>query len=202
MAEIGQRIREERKKRKLTLDQVSKMTKLSKSFLSNIELSRAQPSVASIKNIAHGFGISVVELFDDNQKDHNILGYPSDMLERRAESYVKGLETVKKNSRKCFILPDSNISYDVLTPDLRRLMQAIIFKAKPGENSGNTPVLDHPGEKFLIVLEGIIKMEIGDQTVELEAGDTAYYPSHLPTYWRVIGNDPLVVLIVMTPPSF
>jgi len=45
MKSLGQRIREERLKQNLTLEQLSQLTKLSKSFLSQIEREVVQPSI-------------------------------------------------------------------------------------------------------------------------------------------------------------
>ena len=69
-------IRAERLKRRLTLEQFAERTGLSKSFLSQIERGLAQPSVSSLKKIASQFGISVVQLFEENSTIRNSLGYP------------------------------------------------------------------------------------------------------------------------------
>jgi transcriptional regulator with XRE-family HTH domain len=53
MVDTGMKIRQERLKRKLTLEQLSGRTGLSKSFLSQVERNLVQPSVTSHKNIAH-----------------------------------------------------------------------------------------------------------------------------------------------------
>jgi quercetin dioxygenase-like cupin family protein len=38
----------------------------------------------------------------------------------------------------------------------------------------------HEGEEFIFVLDGIVKMKIGDDTFALEPGDSIYYLSTTP----------------------
>jgi transcriptional regulator with XRE-family HTH domain len=73
MENLGERIRDERRRRRLTLEKLSQKTGLSKSFLSQVERGLAQPSVSSLKKIAFQFGISVVNLF--TKRIHSALPY-------------------------------------------------------------------------------------------------------------------------------
>ena len=83
MENLGSRIRDERQKRKLTLEVLSQKTELSKSFLSQIERGLAQPSISSLKRIAREFGMSVVDLFPSEIDLESPVGNPpSDQKER------------------------------------------------------------------------------------------------------------------------
>lgn len=62
MESLGDAIRDERRKRKLTLERLSEKTNLSKSFLSQVERGLTQPSISSLKKIAQEFAINVVDL--------------------------------------------------------------------------------------------------------------------------------------------
>ena len=75
MEKIGEKIRQQRQKHKLTLDELAKSTGLSKSFLSQIERNLSQPSITSLKKIALRLGISVVNLFKDSRNNDQLWEY-------------------------------------------------------------------------------------------------------------------------------
>jgi transcriptional regulator with XRE-family HTH domain len=204
---LGQRIREERRKRNVTLEQLSHSTELSKSFLSQIERGQAYPSVTSLKKIAKQFGISVVSLFTDGNSNENNFGHLPKIdnnYEKNKEdekNYVNDVKIVRGNRRKSLTLPGSNVSYDLLTPDLNRKIEVMHMRITPGETTGD-PVIDPPGEKFCLVLKGTLEVKIADEVHQLEAGDTIYFPAHFPQSWRGLGSDPIEAIWVLSPPWF
>lgn len=204
MENLGDKIREERRKRKLTLIQLSEKTKLSVSFLSQVERGITNPSVSSLKKIAREFGISVVNFFMDETNHQNSFGTPPIINPNNASGpgYVKDVKVVRAGRRKSLSLPGSNVSYDLLTPDLNRRLEVMYMRIAPGEESGDEPVIDPPGEKFCLVLKGTLEMKVGEETHHLEAGDTIYFPAHFPQAWHGLGKEPIEVVWVLTPPWF
>ena len=204
MENLGQKIREERRKRNLTLEQLSQKTNLSKSFLSQIERSLAQPSVSSIKKIAQHFGISVVNLFMNETNNQNSFGHlpPIEKNRGNGAAYAEDVKLVRANRRKSLTLPGSSVSYDLLTPDLNRLLEVMYVRIGPNESSGDEPVIDPPGEKFGLVLKGTLEVRVKDDIYHLQSGDSIYFPSHVPHSWRGQGEEPIEVIWVLTPPWF
>jgi transcriptional regulator with XRE-family HTH domain len=204
MKSLGQRIREERRKLNLTLDQVSQSTGLSKSFLSQIERTTAEPSISTIKKIARVFGISVYQLFMDETENSNFLGHlPSKETEAdKKKDFVKDIKIVKANQRKRFILPSSNISHELITPDLNRQIEMLYIRLSPGDNTGREPVIDAIGEKCFLVLKGALEFRIKDNLYQLNMGDSIYFPADFPYSYRGIGNEFIEALCVLTPPWF
>ena len=92
--------------------------------------------------------------------------------------------------------------FELLTPDLNRMIEILYGKFEPGFNSGPEPIKDPPGEKCAIILEGCLEMRIGEKTVRLEEGDTAYYPGDEQVSLKVIGNKACRSILVVTPPTF
>ena len=204
MENLGDRIREERRKRNLTLEQLSQKTNLSKSFLSQIERSLAQPSVSSIKKIAQQFGISVVNLFMNETNNQNSFGHlpPIEKNRGNGAAYAEDVKLVRANRRKSLTLPGSSVSYDLLTPDLNRLLEVMYVRIGPNESSGDEPVIDPPGEKFGLVLKGTLEVRVKDEIYQLQSGDSIYFPAHFPHSWHGVGKDPIEVIWVLTPPRF
>ena len=61
--DVGERLREIRTARRCTLREVAERAGLSESFLSQVERGRASASIASLRRIADGLGISISDLF-------------------------------------------------------------------------------------------------------------------------------------------
>lgn len=204
MEDIGNRIREERLKRRLTLERFGKRTGLSKSYISQVERGQVNPSVSSLKKIAGQLGISVVQLFSTDQSPQE---NSTELMTVREEKltglrYAEDVRVVRSDRRKRIMLPGSAIEYDMLVPDLNRRMEIFYVRAAPGEHSGEEPLINPPGEKFGLVLKGTVEITVGDEVFILQAGDSIYYPAHFPHAWRCKGDDPIEILWVMTPPSF
>jgi transcriptional regulator with XRE-family HTH domain len=204
MKTLGQKIREERRKLNLTLDQVSQSTGISKSFLSQIERTTAEPSISTIKKIARAFSISVYQLFMDETENSNFLGHlPSKETEAdKKKDFVKDIKIVKANQRKRFILPSSNIAHELITPDLNRQIEILYIRLSPGDNTGREPVIDAIGEKCFLVLKGALEFRIKDNLYQLHMGDSIYFPADFPYSYRGIGNEFIEALCVLTPPWF
>jgi transcriptional regulator with XRE-family HTH domain len=201
MENLGSRIRDERRKRKLTLEGLSQKTELSKSFLSQIERGLAQPSISSLKKIAREFAISVVDLFPS---EIDLEGHNGNLppIKKNGQMYIEDVQVVRAGRRKRLTLPGSYVSYDLLTPDLNRQVEVMFMRINPGEHSGEEPMVDLPGEKFGYVLKGTLEARVGDKIYQLTAGDGIYFPAHFPHSWRGLGEDSIEVLWVLTPPRF
>ncbi|MGD0623293.1 MAG: XRE family transcriptional regulator [Thermodesulfobacteriota bacterium] len=201
MENLGERIREERRRGKLTLEKLSQKTGLSKSFLSQVERGLAQPSVSSLKKIARELGISVVDLFAGETDQQNRFGFPP-TVSKNGPKYAEDFQVVRTNRRKSLTLPGSKVSYDLLTPDLNRQLEVMYMRIDPGEQSGEEPMVDLPGEKFGLVLKGTLEVRVGEEVQHIRAGDSIYFPAHFPHSWRGMGKEPIEVIWVLTPPRF
>jgi len=205
MEELGKRIREERKRRGLTIDHLAAQTGLSKGFISLIEREKAHPSITSLKKIAQVFNTSVVSLFgtDGEQEANNhIVSVPEVPPVSENNGYITDIKVVREASRKRLKFSYSTIDYEVVTPDMFRKMQILHLKLNPGDVSGKKPFSSGVGEKCAIVLTGELEYTIGEFTTVLHAGDSIYFPSSLPQSWRGLGSEPIEAIIVMTPPWF
>jgi quercetin dioxygenase-like cupin family protein len=204
MVDTGMKIRQERLKRKLTLEQLSGRTRLSKSFLSQVERNLVQPSVVSLKKIAHQLGISVVYFLTDEEVDQNLWGYSRALpkLGNGAPTYSKDIKVVRAGKRKGVTMPGSDVLYEVLTPDLNRQIEVMFMRISEGESSGDEAMADAPGEKFGVVLRGRLEFRVGNEVYVLEQGDSIVHPADVPIWWRGLEGNPIEVIWVQTPPSF
>ncbi len=189
LIDLGKKIRNERQERQLTLEKFSQMTGLSKSFLSQVERGITEPSITSLKKIAKQFGFSVVNLFQNGDTLNSNWEYHSAPIKYSGKSmnYVEKAEVVRADKRKRFALPGSKVMY---------------MRVSEGENSGEQPMLDPPGEKVGLVLKGSIEVSVGTEVYQLGEGDSIYYPANIPHSWRALEGDSIEVVWILTPPSF
>lgn len=205
LQDLGKRIRGERLGRKLTLEALSQRTGLSKSFLSQVERGLTEPSITSLKKIAKEFGFSVVRLFSDDAPGDvqwTYGGGPIPAAAAGTRPYITVPEVVRADKRKRFALPGSQVIYDLLTPDMNRHLEIMAMRVEKGQDSGREPMVDPPGEKVGIVLQGRLEITVGGEVFQLAEGDTIYYPAHVPHSWRAVDGDCVEVIWVLTPPSF
>jgi quercetin dioxygenase-like cupin family protein len=57
-------------------------------------------------------------------------------------------------------------------------------------------------EELLVVVEGRVHVQVGDQVYEVSAGDSVHYESSTPHRVANVGDEPAEVLFVISPPSY
>jgi transcriptional regulator with XRE-family HTH domain len=86
-------------------------------------------------------------------------------------------------------------SYESLAGDkANRLMEPFIVTLVPTDTEEFSR---HGGQEFLYVLEGEIKVQVGDRADFLKPGDAVYYDSDEPHFVRCAGSAPAQILAVL-----
>lgn len=182
---LGAAIRHARRKRELTLEQVARKTKLSVSYMSQVERDRMPPSLSSLKRIAEALDVPAGSL----------------MFAKSGTRSDSPVAVVREAARKRLVFPGSEIRYEMLTPDLRRRASMLWLHAPAGAESGPAP-FSHEGEDAVVVLQGRLAVEVGGVWHDLATGDSIYFDSQLPHRWRNPTNRPTIAIWMSTPPSF
>lgn len=184
--DIGEKIQQLRFEKKMTLDELAKLSGVTSSYISQVERSLINPSINKLNAIVKGLGISLGDLF--NSHDQEV-------------SYPVKTKVVRKDARKSFSLPKSNTRYYLLSPDLKRQIEFILTVAPPYSSSGEEP-FSHEGEECCLILCGTMELIVNNETIILEEGDSAYFNSMLPHHWKNVSGEELKAIWVITPPSF
>ncbi len=203
MENLGAKIREQRLKRSLTLKQLAEKTDLSVSFLSEIERSLAQPSMASLRKIAQAFGTSLLTFRSEKRTDEpeGSFAYPRRFPNGFQPSVITS-RVVRAKQRKKISYPGRPGFYELLTPDLNRQLEVLYARMEPGFKSGPEPIVDPPGEKCLVILTGRLEFTVAGGEYLLEKGDSISYPADSPLSFRVLGDETVEMILVITPPGF
>lgn len=176
--QLGRRIRALRTERGLTLTGLAARVGITRSFLSSVERGVAYPSILVLRSIASALEVPVFLLFTAPESN--------------------GL-VVRKEARKAIRPPGSPLSYELISPDLKRKIEMIIVHLKPGVDGS---AMAHEGEECALVLRGQVIITVGDVDYELNPGDSIYYDSGLPHKARAVGEEEAEIVSAITPPNF
>lgn len=176
--QLGRRIRTLRTERGLTLTGLAARVGITRSFLSGVERGVAYPSLMVLRSIAAALEVPVFLLFTAPNENGMV---------------------VRRGARKVIRPPGAAVSYELVSPDLRRKIEMIIVRLKPGLDSA---AMAHEGEECALVLRGRVMITVGDVDYELNEGDSIYYDSGLPHKARAVGEEPAEIVSAITPPNF
>ncbi|RAK12765.1 XRE family transcriptional regulator [Halanaerobium saccharolyticum] len=177
---LGQRIRQKRKAKGMSLNDVAEKIQKTSSYLSQVERGLAEPSITALREIARALEVPIF-YFLIEEENHNAV--------------------VRKDERRILNFPGSHLTFELLSPDLNREMEVIAATLEPGAATSEDP-LNHLGEECTIVIQGRMYIKIGDQEYELDPGDSIYYKASLPHKIESIGEDDLHFISAITPPNF
>jgi transcriptional regulator with XRE-family HTH domain len=178
---IGPRIRFLRQQRKMTLEQLSSASGLTKSFVSKVERGTSVPSISTAMKLAESFGLTVSQLLG---QDH----------------YAGAACVVRKNERRAFMRPGSSAGYNYeMLASSKQFKGMEPYIMKPPLKFQDKRVFEHVGEEFMYVLSGSVEVELSGEAIRLNAGDALYFDSHFPHRSRSLGGKYAKVLVVVTP---
>ncbi|WP_044254875.1 cupin domain-containing protein [Rhodopirellula sp. SWK7] len=161
LVELAQRIKQQRLKQGLTLEAVASESGQTRSWLSKVENFRVTPSLPALSRVASALGTSVSALTEGLDEK------PAIVCVREGKGKV-----VNRDG------PDSSIVYRSLADGRgNRSMDPFVLQIPSGESR---EPMSHEGEEFLIVLEGQVNFDYGDQEFQLNCGDSLYFDSEEP----------------------
>lgn len=175
---LGSQLKNARERKKYTLKQLSEITGLSIGFISQVERGQTDPSLSSLKSLSNALDIKLRDLFDQEGAAH--------ILVRKGEGSLLKI--------------DAAVQCELLASSLNKTMEPMIKVISPGGESGL--VTPHSGEEFIFIIEGTLRVQIGDANYTLNEGDSVYFEANQVHAWKNIGNTECRALWVMTPPSY
>jgi len=153
---IGPMIRRHRKEQKLTLKTVAAKAGISEGFLSQVENNVNSPSVDTLVKICNAIDVNTGDLLNlaENQQKLNVI--------RRMD-----LDDVE-------IPPAGFVTRRFVPPENRTVVDSAVLIIAPGKS---IPIRKNikSGQEMLCILKGTLELTHGEETVIMEAGDTAHY---------------------------
>jgi transcriptional regulator with XRE-family HTH domain len=177
---LGERIRDRRQELSLSLRDLAELTDLSATFLSALERGLANPTLASVRRLANALKVPLHRLLADSS-DNSLV--------------------VLKDRRRSMLFPDSNVKYEILTPQLTRKM--VLFQVDLPPEAGNIiqQPLAEPTEECIVVLAGKLEIQLAGQVYELKAGDSIYFENRYMDSIRAVGECPAEYISAVARPG-
>lgn len=162
LADLGRRVRAFRLARRMTLEDVVSRTDFTVSWLSKLENGQLTPSLEGLVRLAEVLQCGVEGLVEG-------LSMPPQFV------VVKNGAGRKETARG----GKPGVIVESLADEWRnRVMDPLILHIS-GNGNRDRPD-NHDGERFLLVLEGDVKIAYGDEQIPLSAGDSIYIYAAIP----------------------
>lgn len=179
--DIGKKLQKFRGMRGMSIRELSQCSGVTPSMLSQMERGLVNPSINTLKQIAHSLDVPMFLFFkeDDNKE-----------------------LVVHKGMRKVIGHPEEKDTvYELLTPDVSGMIEFCLMEIPPESESG-TAAQKHNGEEVAYVLEGTVEIQIDAVTYSLIEGDSIRIPAMNFHKWMNRTEKPVKVIFAVTPPSF
>jgi transcriptional regulator with XRE-family HTH domain len=187
-ATMGDRLREARRARGLSLRRLAQQVGVSPSLISQVETGRAKPSVNTLYALATELGISLdVLLFMDTEPP------PEDGRSEVGEPVETTLphDPVQRAASRPSIRLGSGVVWERLTTESIRNVDFLhVTYEVGGESSPANAFQRHSGQEWGYVLSGTLAVRIGFDEFLLQAGDAISFDSATPHRLYNAGDRP------------
>jgi transcriptional regulator with XRE-family HTH domain len=166
-ARVAANLHEQRRRRDMSLDQLAQRTGVSRAGLSQIETRKTNPSIGVLWKIASGLGIPFSELIGDSQHAVSVL--------LRADAQVLRSTDRKFESRP--LMPSGGAN------------QIEVYELRLAARARHTSDAHGPGTReLIIVLNGGLRMVVGNHSENLAAGDSMLFNANAPHVYENPGS--------------
>lgn len=175
LAEIGLAVRAARRRLGLSVQQLAENSGLSLGLVSQLERGLGNPSLHTLRSLAHALGLSLSRLVDPVLEDVGI---------------------VRADARHRLPVPEGppaqQVVRELLTPRGETSLQVIRSTLPVGFSNEGQP-FRHLGSESVTVQSGRLLLVHGEQRYVLEKGDSATYVCSVPHWWANDADKPTVV---------
>lgn len=178
---IGNTLKQHRISRNMSIRELSTISNIASSTISQIETGKNAPNLLTLKAICDALDVPVFSLFmqDDQTK----------------------IRLVREQDHEPFIrnISNGNPIKESLIIQGKNEMYAAIVVTPPHTDSGSYS--HHGGEEFVFILEGDLIFDLeGHKKYVLHKNDTLYYPNYIGHRWENNSDSNVRMLMVSTSP--
>ncbi len=184
LKEIGLKIREIRKNRGITLNDLAEKVGVTASLISQVERGVAEPSISTLKKLSDSLGVSIFSFFNEVKDDLKIDYSP----------------VVKKHERK-ILHPTQGVTYHLLSKDLKGKIEFLLAFYEKGANTGPMQYT-HRGEECALILKGKLQIQVGSSVYVLEKDDSITFRCDMPHRVSNVARGISACIWCISPPSF
>jgi transcriptional regulator with XRE-family HTH domain len=165
--DVGNRLRQLREARKVSMRTLATMSGLSANALSMIERGKTSPSVSTLYRIADALTVPVTDFFGPDEARKRVVFLKAD--QRTRIPFMRGLW--------------EGLGGEQFTGRIMPFMLTLEAGASSGPNS-----VVHTGHEFVFCLRGHLEYQVEGEVYDLEAGDSLLFAAQLRHRWRNPGG--------------
>jgi XRE family transcriptional regulator, regulator of sulfur utilization len=171
-ADLGRRVaenlRQRRKARSMSLDDLARASGVSRAALSQIETCKSNPTVGILWKVAVGLGVPFAEL----------IGAPR-----------SGAMVLRRSDAQVLRSADGRLESRPLAPAGTSALVEL-YEMRLSARGSHRSEAHAPGtHELLVVLSGQLRMQVADETYELSAGDSVSFPADRPHVYENPGGS-------------
>lgn len=174
---IGERLRELREARNISMRALATKSGLSANALSMIERGKASPSVSTLYKLADALGISITAFFGSETERKQVVFLKSDA--RTRISFTRGIF--------------EGLGGEQFVGRVEPFILTLEHSANSGPRS-----MSHTGHEFVFCLRGELEYQVEREIYHLESGDTLLFAAHLKHKWKNPGRNVASALIIIS----
>jgi transcriptional regulator with XRE-family HTH domain len=171
-----------RVQRGLSLRELAQRTGLSVGMLSQIERNVTSPSLKTLTKLRIGLDVPLSAFFGDDEG-------------QAPDPSASHVAVRKKAARPTLDIGDGILKV-LLSPAAATNLQLMVLIVEPKGGTKDT-VIGIPGEKAVVVMQGVLEITVGDATHTLQEGDTLQFDAELPHSFRNPGKNQAQVMWVI-----
>lgn len=161
---IGEKIKAIRKGKGIKIKQLSARSGLTESTISMIENAKISPSITTVHKISAALGVHPIKFFG-------------------IEKHKKVIITRKGKREQIQFGSQYNVLEYIMKYRKSTKNEIFISCLDPAQKSFDHPVT-HESHKFGYVLSGTAELELGDEKIMLNEGDSIYFDAVTPHLWK------------------
>lgn len=174
---IGKNILFHRKKRNMTIDELSKKSGVSKSMLSQVEQEKTNPTVVTVWKIARSLDVSINQLLQTDEE--------------------ASIEVLRKGDMPIIYSKDGKCTFRICSSvDMVENLELYYMICEPGGINSSEPHFLGTQE-FLTVLSGKIKITVGESSRILNEGDSTSYKADVKHIIENISDEESEVYMIV-----
>ena len=182
---IGSRLKHLRKSMGLSIKQLAQETSLSQALFSRVENGFIIPSIPTLQTIANTLKVEITYFLEKEEEKQFIIS-------------TNGSRRIISSNPK---VPQSRTyQFELLAEGMENAFMEPVIITLPTEETGLGSI-SHLGQEFTYILEGRMKLTLGEKEFTLKKGDSAYYNAIIPHQAISLSKKPARVLNVHFIPS-
>lgn len=177
--ELGRKLKQERLRRGLTLKDVENRVGISATHLSEVERGKSSPTVGVLDKIAKALGTRSALLLE--------------LASGRALSHTRPGE------RRAVLSEEGSVRTESLSDSFPGAEISMLLKTYTWAPDRPMRPRAHEGEEFVYVLQGRLKVFVGEEEYLLEEGDSIHFKSTQPHAFQIDEPEGCVTLMATSP---